>query len=186
MKTEELKALGLDQAQIDAVMKQNGADVEAEKAKTVAAEADRDQHKEKLETAEASLETFKDVDPAELNKTIADLKDELKTKDDTYAAEKAEREFNAKLEGVITELGGKNPKAITALIDRDALMQSKNQDADIKTAFESLKEKEAYLFGSTEPINNPVAPTGGGTPGAVDANTASLRTAMGLGVEKKD
>ncbi|MFV0529487.1 MAG: phage scaffolding protein [Lachnospiraceae bacterium] len=179
MKTETLKELGLTEDQIKSVMAENGKDIAAEKAKTTTAEGERDKYKEQLDTAQTSLDKFKDVDPEKLQQTIDDLKKDIKDKDAQYAAEKAEKEFSAKLEASITEYGGKNAKAIIALLDKDTLMQSKNQDTDIKAAFDSLKEKEAYLFGDNEPINNPGAPLGGGgNPGG--DNLAAMRAVMGL------
>ena len=47
------------------------------------------------------------------------------------------------------------------MLDIDALKESKNQEADIKAMLETCKEENDYLFGSDEPIKNPVAPTGG-------------------------
>lgn len=59
-----------------------------------------------------------------------------------------------------------------------ALKESKDQSKDISAALDAVKESDAYLFGSDEPINNSVL-LGGGT-GGMDSNTAALRAAMGL------
>ena len=65
-----------------------------------------------------------------------------------------------------------------ALLDIDSLKQSKNQTEDIKKALETVKESDAYLFGSEEPINNPVGPIGGA--GGGDTALAAMRAAAGL------
>ena len=78
----------------------------------------------------------------------------------------------------ILAAGGKSDKAVTAMLDVEALKASKNRDADIKTALEACQKDHAYLFGSDEPINNPVGTTGGGT-GAANP-LAAVRAAMGL------
>ena len=84
----------------------------------------------------------------------------------------------------IAAVNGKNPKAITALLDVETLRASKNQKEDIATALKALTEKEdsKMLFGEPEP--NPVG-TGhligqvrGGN--STSADEAAMRAAMGL------
>ena len=53
MKREFLEGLELEKEVIDQIMAENGKDIEAEKAKTKTAEADRDNYKEQLETETA-------------------------------------------------------------------------------------------------------------------------------------
>ena len=65
-------------------------------------------------------------------------------------------------------------------MDIDALKDSKNQTEDIKKALEDVKTENDYLFGSDEPINNPVGPTGENPPAGEDANLSALKAAMGL------
>ena len=56
MKREFLKELGLEQEVIDKIMGEAGKDVEAEKAKVSAAEAERDKYKEQLDAATVELD----------------------------------------------------------------------------------------------------------------------------------
>ena len=65
-----------------------------------------------------------------------------------------------------------------ALLDMDALRESKDQSADIKKALDAAKESDAYLFGSDEPFKNPVGPSGGN--GGTDSTLAAMRAAAGL------
>ena len=51
MKTEKLKELGLTEEQISGVMKENGKDIASEQKKLQAAELERDNYKDQLETA---------------------------------------------------------------------------------------------------------------------------------------
>ena len=63
-----------------------------------------------------------------------------------------------------------------ALLDMDALKESKNQSEDIKKALETVKESDAYLFGSKEPIDNAVTITGGAGSGSnLDAVRAAKK-----------
>ncbi len=187
MKTEFLKELGLEQDQIDKIMAENGKDIAAEKAKTTKAEGERDNYKSQLDTAKESLGKFDGVDVEALKKQITDLQSDLKKKDDEYTAKEAERAFNDTLTGAITAAGGKNAKAIMAMLDMDALKASKDQSADIKNAIETVRKSDAYMFGADEPHKNAVGRTGGGDGGngGKDADFSAMRALMGLPAEKK-
>lgn len=178
MKRKDLEDLGIEKENIDKIMNWNGADIEAEKAKTTAAEGERDNYKSQLDTATEELNKLKDMKPEEMQETITKLQNDLKAKDDEYAAKEAARLFNESLDKAITEAGGRNPKAIRGMLDIETLQKSKDQTEDIKKALETIKESDAYLFGVNEPINNPVGPTSGG--GGIDATTAAMRAAAGL------
>jgi len=181
MKTEFLKELGLEKDVIDKIMAENGKDVGAEKAKTKEAEADRDSYKGQLETARGELEKFKDADPEEMQATIDRLNDDLKKKDEEHEAEKADRVFREAVREAIAASGGRNEKAVMAMLDIGALKESKNQKDDIKAALDEVRKENGYLFKSDEPIKNPTGPTGGGAAGG---GSSALRAAMGLPSEE--
>ena len=172
MKRKDLESMGIEKENIDKIMDWNGADIEAEKAKTAAAEGERDNYKTQLDTATGELDKLKEMKPEEMQATITKLQDDLKAKDDEYAAKETERLFNESLDKAITEAGGRSVKAVRGMLDIAALQESKNQTDD------TIKESDAYLFGADEPINNPVGPTG--NPGGADATTAAMRAAAGL------
>lgn len=182
MKTDFLKGLGLEQDVIDKIMAENGKDIAAEKAKTTKAEGERDNCKSQLETATESLEKFKDVDPTAMQGEIDKLNQQLKDKDAEYAAKEADRIFSDTIKEAIKTAGGRNEKAVMAMLDMNALKESKNQSEDIKKALETVKESDAYLFGSDEPFKNPVGATGGSGTGG--DNFSAIRAAMGLPAEK--
>lgn len=161
MKKEDLVALGLSEEQIAEVQRLNGLDIKREQDKLAQIEADRDRYKSDLEEAQKTLKEFEDVDVEELKARVATLTADLEAKEQEYKKELAERDFNYLLEKQINSFGAKNVKAVKALLDIDALKESKNQEADIKAMLEACKAENDYLFGSDEPINNPVAPTGG-------------------------
>lgn len=183
MKTEFLKSLGLEQDVIDKIMAENGKDIAAEKAKTTKAESERDSYKEQLDTATSSLEKFKDIDPTAMQSEIAKLNQQIKDQQAAFDAKEADRVFNDAVKSAIKEAGGRNEKAVMAMLDMDALKASKNQTEDIKKALGTVKESDDYLFGSDEPFKNPVGATGGG----IDVggnNMSAIRAAMGLPAEK--
>lgn len=132
MKAEFLKGLGLEQDVVDKIMAENGKDVAAEQAKTTKAEGERDNYKDQLATATESLEKFKDVDPAAMQSEIENLNKQLKDKDEEYAAKEADRIFSDTVKEAIKSAGGRNEKAVMAMLDMEALKASKNQSEDIK------------------------------------------------------
>lgn len=180
MKKEDLLALGLTEEQVAEIQKLNGFDIKREQDKLVKIEGERDNYKEQLETTQSTLKKFEGVDVDQLKGEISKLNTDLQTKEAEFQAQLAERDFNSMLEGQINSVGAKNAKAVKALLDIETLKVSKNQEADIKAAIEACQKDNDYLFGVTEPINNPVAPTGGNPPSTEDAQMSALRAAMGL------
>ena len=146
--------------QINALLDINSADIGKAKSK---AETERDNYKSQLETAQDALKEFEGVDVKDLQGKIQQLNDTLSQKETEYQAKIADMEFDAKLSELLKQSGVKNVRAAKALLDLDTLKASKNQDADIKAAVDTCKEENGYLFGSDEPIHNPIAPTGGNT-----------------------
>lgn len=143
----------------------------------------RDTYKASLDEVNGQLEGFKDVNVDDLKNQIASLQKDLKDKDDEFASQLAERDFSDAIESAIREAGGRNAKAIKAILDLDALRSSKNQADDIKKALDGVKESDAYLFGQNEPINNGVRGTG--SQGGKVEDMSSIRALMGLPAEKE-
>lgn len=143
---------------IDAILAENGRDVEAAKKPF----ADYEAIKEQLQTARDGLKAFEGVDVAQLQGEISKLQGQLTTKDQEWQGKLDTMAFDGKIKDAITAAKGKSAKAIAALLDLDTLRASKNQDADIKTALEGLKKDSGYLF-EEEQVPPPFAP-GTGTP----------------------
>lgn len=121
--------------------------------------ADYNKQKEKLDASEdkvktltESLDKFKDVDPTALSQQITDLQTQLTNKDNEFAQKMADRDFQDLLNKNISNLKGKNTKAIQALLDIDALKKSQNQEKDIQDALDKLSKANdsAFLFGEVE------------------------------------
>lgn len=179
MKTEFLKNLGIDDEIIKQIMAENGKDIEKTKETLNSQITDLNSQ---LSSTKEALKGFEGVDVNELKGKIEKLTTDLTTKETEYQNKIADMEFNSNLDSLITSTGARNAKAVKALLDLDTIKASKNQDADLKTALETLKSENDYLFGSTEPINNPILATGGtSTTNPLD----SIRTAMGLSTETK-
>lgn len=135
---------------------------------------------------QGKLDDFKDVDVTELNKTISGLKEENARIEDEYRKKIDERDFNDLVKDAINAAHGKNATAITALLDIQTLMQSKNQKEDVTAAIKALTEKEdsKMLFGEADPTitgtGNPIGDVGGKGMTAEQKEDADCRAAMGL------
>ena len=135
-----------------------------------------------MKDLQTKLDAFKDVDVTELNKTIEDLKVENARIKKDYKDKEAQRDFDDLIKDAITGAHGKNAKAITALLDVDTLMQSKNQKEDIAAAIKKLTEAEdsKMLFGEPEPQakggGNPIGDIGDGShPNTTDSISSALK-----------
>lgn len=128
------------------------------------------------------LDAFKDVDVTELKNTIAGLEKDKTRIEDEYKDKMAKRDFDDLIKDAITSAHGKNAKAITALLDVNTLMQSKNQKEDIAAAIKKLTEAEdsKMLFGEPEPQvkggGNPIGNIGDGShPNTTDSISSALK-----------
>ena len=157
---------------IDAIMAENGRDIEAAKRPY----ADYDTLKQQLADAQTTIQGFKDQDIDGIRKSAQDWEKKYNDAIAAHQQELADRDFHQLLETAITGSKGKNVKAITALLDVETLKASKNQEADIKAALEGLKKDSGYLFEEAQKAPPYSAGTGTGNPPA--ASTGSLADAL--------
>lgn len=165
---------------VDAILDENSRDI----GETKKSFADYDSIKEQLQTAKDGLKAFEGVDVAQLQSQISTLNTQLADKDKEWQGKLDAMAFDGKIKDAITAAKGKSAKAIAALLDIDTLKASKNQDADIKTALEALKEESGYLFDDDQ-IPPPYAPGTGTHGGGVYSSDAAMRAAMGLPASDK-
>lgn len=136
-----------------------------------------------LKETQDKLAAFDGVDATALNQEIANLKADLEKKDADYQSQIADRDFQDMLKESILSAKGRNAKAITALLDIDALKTSKNQKEDITAALKTLAEAEdsKMLFGEPEPqVVGTGDPIGTVTKAGSQNGDAAMRAAMGL------
>lgn len=176
---------------IDAIMAENGRDIEAAKADADGIreqlKADADGLREQLQAAQDGLKAFEGVDVEKLNGEITKLTGKLEAQSEKHKAEIANLKFGHALSDAITAAHGRNAKAITALLDVQALRKSNDQTADIGKALAALKESDGYLFEEEQQQEQTPPPFSTGTGTAAhendeDAKTiAAFRAAVGLG-----
>lgn len=187
MERKFLEELGLDKEAVDKIMAQHGKDIEAHKAAAENAAKDRDTYKGQLEDVSNKLQAFSGVDVDALRGEVETLKKDMAAKEADYQTQLADRDFQALLMAGITEAKGKNPKAIAALLDIDALKASKNQKEDTAAAIKKLAESDAYLFGDTITGTTPARVSTGGQHnegGISETNTNALMNSVIRGAVK--
>lgn len=165
---------------VDAIMAENGRDIEAAKKPF----ADYDTVKSQLSEAQKTIKGFQDqgADIEAVRKSAKDWEDKYNQAIADHNRKMADMAFDHALDAAITGAKGKSAKAIRALLDVDTLKGSKNQEADIKAALEGLKKDSGYLFDDegTPPPYSAGAGTGRFEPGKYDPETAAIRAAAGL------
>lgn len=126
---------------IDAIMDENGRDIQAARDTAVKPYAD-------YQTIKDENERLKKAQSDGLvdGKSAQQWKEDY---DQAVADHKKEMEgvsFQHVLEAAITGARGKNVKAITALLDVETLKGSEDQQKAINAALEGLKKDSGYLF----------------------------------------
>lgn len=175
MKREFLQNFeGLSKEAIDAIMDENGRDIEKERSKR----ADYDTIKEQLAAANKQIEEFKGMDIDGVRKAAEEWKAKAEQAERDASERIAEMEFNGTLREAITAAKGRNVKAISALLDVPTLRGSKNQAEDIKAALEALKQESGYLFDTETPP--PFSAGAGQQDLSGDPEMAAIRAAAGL------
>lgn len=162
MKREDISKIfeGATEEQINAVLDINSADIGRAKSKL---EAERDDYKEQLETAQTVLKGFDGVDVEGMKTQISQLTADMAEKESEYQTKIADMEFNSVLDAAITKSGARNSKALKALLDMDTLRTSKNQAADIESAIAAVKSENDYLFETAQTVPRVVS-KGSGLP----------------------
>ena len=148
---------------IDAIMDENGRDIEAAKKPF----SDYDDLKGQLSTANATIAQLKaqqQGDGLVDGKTAQQWKEAHDQAVESHKKELDGVKFQNILDAAITGAKGKNAKAITALLDVETLRGSEDQQTAINAALEALKKDSGYLF-EDEKMPPRYAPnTGKGTP----------------------
>lgn len=120
----------------------------------------------RADTAEETLKGFEGKDFEAITKERDEWKRKHEEQEAAHKKEKEDREFNDILSAAITEAKGKNAKAIGALLDLEKLRGSRNLEKDIKSALDSLRTENGYLFednGGKPAFTQPNGNNGNGT-----------------------
>lgn len=162
MERKFLESLGLDKDTIDKVLDQHSTEIGKQKQTLDALTAERDGLKTQLSEAGKTIDGFKAMDIDGIKRSAEEYKQKAEQAERDAAAKIADMQFQSALDSAITSAKGKNAKAVMALLDMDALRASKDQNADIGKALESIKKDNGYLFDDTQPPPPYAAGTGAG------------------------
>lgn len=134
---------------IDAILAENGRDIEAAKKPF----ADYDTIRQQLGEAQKTIKGFQEQDIDGIRQSARDWEEKYNAAVADSQKKIADMAFDHALEAAIIGANGRNAKAIRALMDVDTLKSSKNQEADIKAMLEAVQRDNGYLFddGSTPP-----------------------------------
>ena len=180
MKREFLQNLkvgdqSLSKEVIDAIMAENGRDIAAAKAPFADYEVIKGQLGKAQEAIRHIQTSDQDMQSAlEAAKTWEKKYNEAQEQHRTDLSRMA---FDHALETAIARAKGRSAKAITALMDVDALRESENPNAAIEQALEALKKDSDYLFETAE-IPPLYARGTGAYMGAADPAPATLADAL--------
>lgn len=155
MKTSELKDLGLNQEQIDAVFRLNGLDVENAKAPIAALTAERDDLKTRLTTAEDTLKGFDGKSADEVKAEIAQYKKQAEDAEKNRQTELTKRDQRDWVKGQLDKYGVSSPYArrqLTADVmdEKDGLKWKDDAFQGFDDFMKSAKEKDSGLYQTAE------------------------------------
>ena len=175
MKREFLQSFSVGDAPlpkevIDAIMAENGRDIQKVKANF----ADYEDLKAELAKRQQDL-SFEEAAKTweeKYNQAVLDHKTQI-----------AQMAFEKVLGEGIVKAKGRNAKAIAALLDVDALKKSENQEDAIEAALEMLKQENRYLFEGDVPP--PYARGTGAWNGARENRPTTLAGALREKFERK-
>lgn len=164
---------------IDAIMAENGRDIEAAKRANTGVDGGAEGGKmftqedvnrivsERLAKEREKIQNNGSKDTEQLQAEVARLQGELTAQAEAHKKQLADVVFDHQLDTAIKEAKGRNASAIRAMLDLDALKGSEDQGAAIKNALAALQEGNGWAFDTGE-----VPP-----PYAANTGTSSLGSA---------
>ena len=171
MKTEDLKAKGLTDEQVAFVMAENGKDLKKLQAENTNLTTERDNLKQRAETAENTLKKFDGIDADAMKAEVESWKQKATEAEKDYAAKIAERDFEDALKvelermkftseaakkSVVADIRAAGLKLkdgkILGLNDLIAQMREKDASAFVDEQLQNLEQNKARF---TNPLNPP-------------------------------
>ena len=169
MKREEVKSKipGITDEQLDWLMNENGADINAEKNNTTQAQGELAAAKKTIKELQDAAKAFDGADVGDLKKQLGDLKAK-------YDADMAAMRRDNAIELALAGCRAKNSKAARALLDLDAIKLDGDKLLGMDEQLESLRKENPWLFDEDKPSGMQVN-TGGehGTGGSAEEDGVS-------------
>jgi DNA repair exonuclease SbcCD ATPase subunit len=156
LKRDFLTNLGLDDEQVNKIMAEHGKTVNSMKDELDKVEDYKQEAtnlKTQLKDRDSQLKDLekKAKDNEELLQTIKDLQKENDDATKKYEDELQKTRTEAKLELALKDAKAKNPKAVKALLNTEAIKLDGDKLLGLEEQLKSLQESDSYLFGGDEP-----------------------------------
>lgn len=181
MKTEELIALGLTEEQANSVFAMNGKDITSLQQRVTTAEAERDNFKSQLDTANATLKRFEGIDPDKIKGELETYKTQAEEAQKNFDRQITQRDQKDWLNKQLDEFGVSSPFARKQIISEcmaedsdlkwkggefvgfgDYMKKAKEQDSSLyMTAEEKAEAEKAEAAKKKAPAFTGSAGTGG-------------------------
>ena len=149
MKTEDLKEKGLTDEQIQFVMAENGKDIKKLQKENGTLESDRDNWKQRAETAEETLKKFDGVDLETMQTELNAWKQKAETAEKDYEQKIYERDFSDALKTELESVKFSSDaakRAVMAEIKESGLKLKDGKILGLSDLIGQIKEKDASAF----------------------------------------
>ena len=149
MKTEDLKEKGLTDEQIQFVMAENGKDIKKLQKENGTLESDRDNWKQRAETAEETLKKFDGVDLETMQTELADWKKKAEDAEKDYSSKIYERDFSDALKTELESVKFSSDaakRAVMAEIKESGLKLKDGKMLGLSDLIGQIKERDASAF----------------------------------------
>ena len=169
---------------IDAIMAENGRDIEAAKKAYAGGNSGNGEKmftqeevnrivSDRLAKEREKVQNEGSKDTEQLQGEITRLQGELAAQAESHKQQLANVAFDHTLDSAIKAAKGRDTKAVRSMLDLDALKGSEDHGAAIKAALEGLQKDSSWLFEANEVPPPYAAGTGcgayGGSPSFADA-----------------
>lgn len=162
MKREFLKNMELTDEQIDAIMAENGKDVNGLKERVNSLTAEKDGLQSQLTERDTQLKDLKGKvkDSDELTTEIEQLQKANKEAKDKYEADLTAQQKSFLVDKALTNAGARNAKAVSSLLDLDSVEVKDGQLTGLDDQLKALRESDGYMF-KEDPQPSESQPQGG-------------------------
>lgn len=162
MKREFLKKMELTDEQIDAIMAENGKDVNGLKEQVNSLTTKKDGLQSQLTERDTQLKDLKGKvkDSDELTAEIDKLQKANKEAKEKYEANLTAQQKSFLVDKELTNAGARNAKAVSSLLDLDSVEVKDGQLTGLDEQLKSLRESDGYMF-NEDPQPSEPQPQGG-------------------------
>lgn len=162
MKREFLKNMELTDEQIDAIMAENGKDVNSLKEQVNSLSAEKDGLQSQLTERDTQLKDLKGKvkDSDELTAEIEQLQKANKEAKEKYEADLTAQQKSFLVDKALTSAGARNAKAVSSLLDLDSVEVKDGQLVGLDDQLKALRDSDGYMF-KEDPQPSEPQPQGG-------------------------